>query len=195
MAEEMFSAENIGIGKGNPDGYAWVAPKGTKLPVDAKEAIDEAFKSLGYITDEGVTNSTEADSSDIKDWAGRVVKKIQNSFSENYQVGFYEARVTVLKTYYGDANVDDDGKGTITVRHNGAFTEERCFVLETLLTDTVIKRTVIPRGCIYERDDVEHSSESAVTFKGTITALPDAQGNTSYDYYYNTATGETTQGE
>ena len=29
MAEEMFDAENVGIGKGNPNGYAWVAPKGT----------------------------------------------------------------------------------------------------------------------------------------------------------------------
>lgn len=191
MAEEMFSAENVGIGKGNPNGYAWVAPKGTKLPADAKEAIPEGFESLGYITDEGVTNSTEADSSDIKDWAGRVVKKVQNSFSETYAIGFMESRVAVLKTYYGDANVDDDGKGGVVVRHNGAFTEERCFVIETLLTESLIKRTVIPRGCIYERDDVEHNSESAVSFKATITALPDASGNTSYDYYYNAATGST----
>ena len=54
MAEEMFDAENVGIGKGNPNGYAWVAPKGTKLPVDAKEAIPDGFVSLGYVNDEGV---------------------------------------------------------------------------------------------------------------------------------------------
>lgn len=189
MEEEMFDAENVGIGKGNPNGYAWVAPKGTKLPADAKEAIPDGFVSLGYVNDEGVVNSTEADSSDIKDWAGRVIKKVQNSFSETYQVGFLEGRTSVLKTYYGDENVEDDGKGSVTVRHNGAFTEERSFVIETLLTETVIKRTVIPRGCIYDRDDVEHNSENPVVYKATITALPDASGNTSYDYYYNTATG------
>ena len=143
MAEEMFDAENVGIGKGNPNGYAWVAPKGTKLPADAKEAIPDGFVSLGYVNDEGVVNSTEADSSDIKDWAGRVIKKVQNSFSETYQVGFLEGRTSVLKTYYGDENVEDDGKGSVTVRHNGAFTEERSFVIETLLTETVIKRTAV----------------------------------------------------
>lgn len=191
MAEEMFNADNVGIGKGNPNGYAWVAPKGAKLPTDAKEAISEEFESLGYVSDEGMVNSTESDSSDIKDWAGRVIKKVQNSFSETYQLGFLEGRTSVLKTYYGDKNVEDDGKGGVTVRHNGAFNEQRSFIIETLLTDTLIKRTVIPCGCIYERDDVEHSSENAVTFKATITALPDSTGNTSYDYYYNTATGGT----
>ena len=60
MEEEMFDAENVGIGKGNPNGYAWVAPKGTKLPVDAKEAIPDGFVSMGYVNDEGVVKQLAA---------------------------------------------------------------------------------------------------------------------------------------
>ena len=116
MAEEpMFNPDNVGVGKGNPSGYAWVAPKGTTLPTDAKAALGEEFKGLGYVSEAGLVNSQESDSTDLKDWAGRVVKKSQNSFAETYQVAFMESKADVMRVVYGDDNVEDDGQGGVSV--------------------------------------------------------------------------------
>lgn len=95
MAEEpMFNPDNVGVGKGNPSGYAWVAPKGTTLPTDAKAALGEEFKGLGYVSEAGLVNSQESDSTDLKDWAGRVVKKSQNSFARPTRSNSWRARPT-----------------------------------------------------------------------------------------------------
>ncbi len=193
MADKAFDASNVGVAKGNAGnaaGYAWtVDPK--KLPTDAKTPVDAGAKSLGYISEDGITCTTDTDTEDYKDWGGSNIKSEQTSYSESFQVGFLESRANVLKVVYGDRNVTDDGNGSITVKHNGAFTEERAYVFESLLTSTLIKRTVIPRGVILERDDVEENSSDMLVYKPTIKALPDEQGNTSYSYFYDSAKAAT----
>lgn len=190
MADAAKDAANVGVAKGNSSnagGYAWVAPYGTALPTDAVTAIPEAFESLGYISEDGLTNTTDTDSEDYKDWAGDVIQSAQTSYAESYQASFLESRASVLRVVYGDANVDDDGNGSIAVRHNGSFNEERSYIFESLVTTTLIKRTVIPRGAIFERDDVAETSEDLLAYTPTIKALPDSSGNTSYVYYYDSS--------
>lgn len=191
MADAAKDAANVGVAKGNNQnagGYAWVAPYGTELPTDATSDIPEAFESLGYISEDGLTNSTEIETEDRYDWAGDLVKTSQGEYSETYQVSFLESRASVLKTVFGDDNVTDDGRGSITVKHNGNFMEERSYVFESLITSTLIKRTVIPRGVISERDDVVENSSDLVAYTPTIKALAcDAEGNTAFVYYYDSA--------
>lgn len=190
MTDLAKDVSNVGVAKGNSKnagGYAWVGAKGDTLPTDAKTDIDEAFKSLGYISEDGLTNTTDTDSEDRKDWGGDVIKSEMTSYAESYQVSFLESRESVLKAVYGDANVTSDGQGGITVKHNKNFTEERPYIFESLITATLIKRTVIPRGSIVERDDVAENSEDLLTYTPTIKALPDESGNTSYVYYYDSS--------
>lgn len=190
MAEKALDATNVGVAKGNTGnagGYAWVGAVTDTLPTDAKTAIDAKFKSLGFISEDGLANATETESEDHKDWGGTVVKSERTSYTETYEVGFLESRETVLKAVYGERNVTSDGNGGITVKHNGNFGEEHSYIFESLITVTLIKRTVIPRGVINERDDVEENSSDLIVYKPTIKCLPDAQGNTSYAYYYDSS--------
>lgn len=191
MAEELSKdAANVGVAKGNngnAGGYAWVGGMAATLPTDAKAAVGGEFKSLGFISEDGLTNTTDTDSEDYKDWGGTVIKSAQTSYAESYQASFLESRESVLKTVYGDANVESDGEGGISVKHNGNFTEERRYVFESLVTPTLIKRTVIPRGSIMERDDVSENSSDLLAYTPTIKALPDEDGNTSYVYYYDSS--------
>ena len=193
MADAVKDASNVGVAKGNTGnagGYAWVAPYGTTLPTDAKTEIPSGFESLGYVSEDGLTNSTDTDSEDYKDWGGDVIQSALTSYSETYQASFLESRESVLKTVYGDANVTSDGAGSITVIHNSSFAEERSYIFESLVTATLIKRTVIPRGVINERDDISENTEDLLSYTPTIKALPDASGNTSYVYYYDSADSE-----
>ena len=53
----MTDTANVIVGKPKVGGAVWVAPVGTSLPTDATSVINTAFKSLGYISEDGVTNA------------------------------------------------------------------------------------------------------------------------------------------
>ena len=53
----MADAKNVTAAKPKVGGAVWRAPLGTTLPTDAKTALDKAFKSLGYISGDGLTNA------------------------------------------------------------------------------------------------------------------------------------------
>ena len=107
MAENMLDASNVGIAKGREGGYACVAPAGTdptpfidmtKTLAELCKAPSAVLKSLGYISEDGVTVTTDTDTDDKTDWSGVTIVSPMTSYSEGVEVTFLEARDTVLKT-------------------------------------------------------------------------------------------------
>lgn len=199
MTEAMLDTNNLGVGKGREGGYACVAPAGTD-PTPYQDmtktlaelcAADSNLKSLGYISEDGVTNSTDTDTDDKTDWSGKVVASPMTSYAESIQVSFYESRESVLKTVYGDANVTVDDKGVTVVRHNKNFSGAHVFVFDSIISETKVKRTIIPAGVINERDDVSSNNSDLVTYTPTIKCLAADvyDGDTMRDFIYDTATG------
>ena len=52
-----MNAKNVTAAKPKVGGAIWCAPLGTALPTDAKSDLDPEFKSLGYISKDGLTNA------------------------------------------------------------------------------------------------------------------------------------------
>lgn len=77
MAKEVGyinnDTQNVTVGKGRVTGYLFVAPNGTALPTDATTDLPEAFKNLGYIDEDGVTETVDTSSEDIKDINGDIL--------------------------------------------------------------------------------------------------------------------------
>lgn len=193
MADKILDASNVGVAKGRPGGYAWVAPEGTALPLDMSQTMDKAagFQSLGYISEDGVTNSTDTSSDDVKDWGGNVIKSNMSDYSETYQAMFLETRESVLKSTFGEDNVSTDAKGVTHVRHNQNFTKPRVYVFENVAGDDMVCRTIIPRGQVTERDDVTRNNSDMFGYTPTIKALADANGDCAHDYIWVEGEGAT----
>ena len=64
----MATATNVSVGKPKVAGAIYVAPAGTALPTDASTNLAETFVSLGYISDAGVVNSENSETTSIKAW-------------------------------------------------------------------------------------------------------------------------------
>lgn len=58
--------DNVSTGKPKVGGAVFTAITGSTLPTDATTALDAAFKSLGYCSEDGVTNSSGISTENIK---------------------------------------------------------------------------------------------------------------------------------
>ena len=180
-------ATKVTVGKPKAGGAVFVAPASTTLPTDASTALGGAFVCLGYISEDGVVQTNETDSSDFKAWGGDTVLTVQTSSSEQYQMTFIEQNVDVLKQVYGAENVTGSWASGISIKHNSKEKAEYVYVVETVMSGTMVDRLVIPRGKVIEIGDVTRKDDELMAYETTIKALVDSSGNTSYEYMANIA--------
>ena len=66
---EKNDVANVSTGAPKIGGYVFRSTTAKALPTDATTALEADFKTLGFISEDGVTNSNSPESSDTKDWA------------------------------------------------------------------------------------------------------------------------------
>lgn len=183
------AASNVISGKPLATGGILVAPKGTALPTTFGAAPNAAFKSVGYVAEDGVEKSEDRSFSEIKDWAGLTVKKSQNGFTVEFSFGFLEyLNAEAAKAIYGDSAVTVTA-GTVStgtllnVAVDGTEPPHKAWIFE--MADGLAKtRIVIPDGQVTATDSTTYNAEDAAIRNVTLTAYPDASGK--YYYEYNT---------
>ncbi|WP_288624813.1 phage tail protein [uncultured Lactococcus sp.] len=188
----MAQVENVTTAKPKIDGAIYSAPKGTTLPTDAKTALDPAFKTLGYISEDGLTNSNSPKSDGIKAWGGDTVATVQTEKENTYSYTLIESlNINVLKEAYGDDNVTGTLETGITVKANSKELLEHPVVIDMTLRNGVYQRIVIEFGKVSEIGDISYTDSDAVGYEITLTALPNTNGDTALIYIVepNAATG------
>ena len=190
----MSDVKNVTTAKPKVSGPIFSAPSGTALPTDATTALDDAFKPLGYISEDGMTNANTPESDNIKAWGGDVVAVVQTEKADTFTYTLIEPlNVDVLKEVYGPTNVSGTLDTGITIKANSTPAEAHILVAEMVLNGGVLKRIVIPNGKISEVGEIVYKDDEVSGFETTIAALPDTNGNTHYEYIQKPATngGET----
>lgn len=186
------SVSNVTAGKPKVGGAVYRAPKGTELPADATTTLDTAFKCMGYISDEGITNGNRREVEDVKAWGGKVVLNPQTGHKDNIKLVFVESmNLEVLKTYFGNDNVTGTSlESGIKINVNDQELDESVFVVDMIAAGNIPHRIVIPRGKPTETEDITYVDNDAVGLGMTITAYPDdsEKENNHYEYFGGTET-------
>lgn len=185
MSTNVANVEYVSTGGPAVAGAIYRAAVTETMPITATEALDPTkFKTLGYISEDGYTNSNTRASDGIKDWDGNEILSVQTEKKDTFKYKMLEVmNEEVLKDVYGDNNVSGSLANGLHIKANAKELEMHAYVIDVRLNGGYIKRTVIPKGKITEIADTVHKKTEALGFEVTVTAYPsDTEGNTHHEY-------------
>ena len=177
------TANYVTAGKPKVTGSVFRAPLGSTIPTTADGSLASAFKGLGYISSDGVTNSNSPETQNVKAWGGDIVLNTLTGKEDKFKFKMIEALNTeVLKSVYGDSNVSGDLTNGIAVQAKAVVADSGIYVIDMILKNNVLKRIVIPNASVSEVSEIVYKDDDAVGYEVTLTAVPDSSGFTHYEY-------------
>lgn len=184
------SALEVSVGKPRAAGGIFAGdPEVDDVPTDATTALDAGLVNLGYVSEDGLVNGIETDTEDITAWGGDTVLTVRTSRTETFSWTFIQTNAAVMSEVYGPDNVEVGAGGALTVLHNSQELPRRLYVFEILMTGNRVKRIVVPNAQITEVGDVTYQDGEPIGYEVTLSAYPDADGNTAYEYIAEIAVG------
>lgn len=184
----MPNSKNVTTGKPAVAGAIYNAPVGTEIPKDAKTQLSEEFRELGFISEDGVTNSRSTDGDTVNAWGGTPVLQTQTSTEDSFSFTLIEAtNIETLKTVYGEKNVTGTLDTGIVIKVNSDEPEEFIWVVDMIFKGGVLKRIVIPKGKVSEVGDITYNDSDPVGYETTLKCAADATGVTHYEYIQKSA--------
>lgn len=185
------SALNVAVGKPNLEvsgGVLW-APAGSTRPTDPTTALDAAYVPLGYVGEDGVTESAERSTEEIFAWGGVKVRTVQTQYSGSLSFVLIESRrAEALKFVFGEDNVTE-ATGVITVKRNATPLPHGQLVIDMKDGDAA-RRLDAGLAQVTEVGDITYVDGEAISYEVTVSIDPDADGNTLVEYIEAADSGE-----
>lgn len=181
----VTASKNVSVGKPNlkASGGILRAPLGTERPIDPDSPLESPYGSLGYVGEDGVSESSERSTEDIRAWGGIKVRTVQTEYGTTLSFTLIESRrALVLKTVFGDSNVEVDPKGFIKVRRNESPLGSAQWVIDMKDGDRGARRLDIGNGQITEVGDISYVDGEAISYEVTMSCDPDDNGDTLIEY-------------
>lgn len=185
----------IAIVKQFPGGVLFVAPAGTPLPTDASEKLNEAFKNVADLNEDGITRSTDVTTTDINNMSGEKAASFIASYEETFQFVMLETNAATLSARYGKDRVTSSGDDVISFTTGMPKNEHVSIIADLLLSGMNKKqRIVIPDAVLTDTGDLQYHSGDAITYDVTFSTFPDKQGNNSYNYFADLGSSQPVSG-
>jgi hypothetical protein len=155
-------------------GELHVAAVGTTAPTSSVSALNGAFVGLGYVNEDGVTESYDDTIEDIIAWQNAtVVRSTTTESKATLSCVLIETKGEVLELFHKGSTVDIVSAGEWKIDVLAAQSDPRAFVLDVV--DGVKNiRISVPNGEVTERGEIVYANGEPVGYNITITCYPDS---------------------
>jgi len=154
-------------------GNVYFAPVGTTLPTDVTTALNAAFKAVGYVNADALTESLSVTTEKVRAWQKKSgVRTLVTEFDWTFQFVALESSPLVLELYYGGADSTTTGGVSKTVIPNDIAAVQKACVIEIVDGD-VITRYAIPVAEVSDRGETKHSGSEGTGWDMTISIVGD----------------------
>lgn len=131
------------------------------------------FTGTGYVSEDGVTETRDRSSDDIKAWQNAAtVRTVVTDATLTYSFTLIETTKTGTELYYGGSLTQTGTEGSIVIQPS-ATGGRKSFIIDVIDGADLI-RTYIPQGEVTEVGDKVYASGEPIGYEVTVTAYPDA---------------------
>lgn len=179
---------NITLGTPLQDvtGAVLTAPIGTTLPTTSTEALDAAFESSGFVTQDGVSVEWEQTVTNIADWSGKNRRTLVENTEATVTFAALElSEESLIQAFGADAvtvTAADASHGKqLRVSVTGELPEPQCWVFNMKDGDRRT-RLVVPYGQVTQIPNMTFVAGEAITIPVAITCYPDPTTGVIVDF-------------
>ncbi len=159
-------------------GAVYVAPTGTTGPSFADDALDAGFVDLGYVSSDGITETIDRSTTQIRSWQdSSLVREVISEGTYSVSMTFIETNEEVLSLYYGTSLTN--GEVSIDPRTSGG---RQSFVID-VIDGSAIERTYISAGEVTSIGERTLASGEAIGYEVTVTAYADTDSTVATKFY------------
>lgn len=160
-------------------GAVYAAATGTAAPTAADSSLNVAFKDLGYVSEDGVTETRDRSTNQIKAWQNSdLVREVVTDSKLSYNLTLIETKEDVVELFYGASVDGSDGSIDIVPATTGG---RKAFVIDVIDGSDLI-RIYLPSGEVTEVGDQVYQSGEPIGYEVTITGYP-VSGVTATKFY------------
>ena len=170
-------------------GVAYIGAVGAVAPTDLVTAWGVDWTDLGLISEDGLTEGTDQDRTEIRAWGYDAPVRTQISRKvTTFGLTFLESNSEVLSLYHSVATDDMTSAGVGDAQYasfvQGQNTDPDVRALGLDIIDGTRRfRFIIPRCEVTDRGDIIYRADEAVGYEMTFTALLAADGTTMQRMY------------
>lgn len=160
-------------------GAVYVGPTATAAPTNSGTALAAGFVDLGYVSSDGITETIDRATSQIRAWQnGALVREVTSEGTYSVSLTFLETNQEVLELYFGS-----DITGGVLNGDPTSSGGRKSFVID-VVDGATVERTYIPSGEITAVGERTLASGDAIGYNVTITAYADAT-NTTFKKFFS----------
>lgn len=164
------------------DGVVSSAPLGTTAPTAVDSTLASPWVDLGYVSEDGVTESNTTTSESIRAWQrNAVVRTVITEGETTFAFTLIQTNADTLAEYYGLGSGDVDTDEGSFVSSATISRPRRSYVIDVIDGDELIRK-YIPDGQVTEVGEQVFQNGAPIGYEVTITAYdsPDLGGSVKH---------------
>lgn len=148
-------------------GSAYVGATSVTAPTTAVSALPVGFTELGYISPDGITETRDRSTNQIRAWQNAdLVREVITESSATFKFTLLEATKDAVELYYGSAVTNSNGSIDVNPGSTGG---RKSFVFNAVDGSKVI-RLYVPSGEVTAVEPISYVNGDPVSFGVTVTA-------------------------